>query len=622
MSRDNATLSNYHQLRTTHTHLDWSIDWPRQLISGTATLTLKPAGKGAVNEVVLDTSFLDIRAVTVDAADVKWTKAERIEAMGEALTIRLEEPKLDAFKVEIEYSTTKECTALGWLTKEQTKGGQHPYLYSQSQAIHARSLLPCQDTPSIKATYSATVKSTLPVLLSALRQSPAVEAHHGGKQVGVDVVEYVYDQPVPIPSYLIAIASGNLVYKAFPPIEGKKWTAGVWTEPEGIDDAYWEFSADIGRYISIAEELTTPYEWGVYDTLVLPPSFPYGGMENTCLTFVTPVLIAHDRSLTDVCAHEIAHSWTGNLIGCASWNHFWLNEGWTTYLERMILNDMHGPAERDLSYIIGRKMLRDALKEMPARYQKLVIDYERYADPDDGFSTVPYDKGSNFLLHIERQLGGLDVFRPYIKAYIEKFSGNVVTTEEWRAHLYDFFKSQEKGDEYVKRLDEIKWDEWLHGSGDDLPVDMKYDETLAEQCYDLANRWVAASKKDDYAEFSPKDLQNFTSSQKIVFLERLQAEKTLPVSTLKALDKVYRLDTSTNGEIRLRWYGLTLPAGTEYAESAAAWVVDQGRMKMCRTVYRLLYAVAPKLAQDTFKAHAAFYHPIARKMIAKDLKLE
>lgn len=118
MSRDNATLSNYHQLRTTHTHLDWSIDWPRQLISGTATLTLKPEGKGAVNEVVLDTSFLDIRAVRVDAADVKWTKAERIQAMGEALTIRLEEPKLDAFKVEIEYSTTKECTALGWLTKE------------------------------------------------------------------------------------------------------------------------------------------------------------------------------------------------------------------------------------------------------------------------------------------------------------------------------------------------------------------------------------------------------------------------------------------------------------------------------------------------------------------------
>ncbi|KAJ9110685.1 hypothetical protein QFC19_001514 [Naganishia cerealis] len=472
--QDQATLSNYHEVRNLHTHLDWTIDWNEQLIGGTATLSMKPETDKAVGKVVLDTSYLDVRQVQVDGEKVQrklkspvsfiqqFTKAGRIEAMGEALTITLPSPRHEEFKVEIKYSTTKQCTAL--------------------------------DTPSIKSSYSAKVKSTIPVLLSALRQSPPVDQAHGGKEIGTDVVEYIYDQPVPIPSYLIAIAAGNVVYREFPRVPGRSWTAGVWTEPEGIDDAYWEFSEDIGRYISIAEDLTTPYTWGVYDTLVLPPSFPYG----------------------------------------------------------------------------GRKLLRDALKEMPPKYQKLVIDYERYADPDDGFSTVPYDKGSNFLLHIERQLGGLEVFRPYIKAYIQKFSGNVVTTEEWRSHLYDFFGKQENGKEYIKKLDEIKWDEWLHGSGDDLPVDMKYDESLAQQCYELANRWKAASEKDDYSQFSPKDIQALTATQRIVFLERLQSMPKFPVSTLKALDKVYKLDSSTNGEVRLRWYGLVLPVGAEYAQSAAS----------------------------------------------------
>ncbi|KAJ9101130.1 hypothetical protein QFC21_003348 [Naganishia friedmannii] len=527
--QDQATLSNYHEVRNLHTHLDWTIDWKEQLIGGTATLTMKPETDKPVEKVVLDTSYLDVTGVKVDG--------EKVE-----------------FKVEIKYSTTKECTALGWLTKDCLTN-RLIIQADQRRKVPLPVLSGTGDTPSIKSAYSANVKSTIPALLSALRQSPPVDQPHGGKEIGSDVVEYVYDQPVPIPSYLIAIAAGNVVYKQFPRVEGRSWTAGVWTEPEGIDEAYWEFSEDIGRscyviangtrYISIAEDLTTPYTWGVYDTLVLPPSFPYG----------------------------------------------------------------------------GRKLLRDALKEMPPKYQKLVIDYEQHADPDDGFSTVPYDKGSNFLLHIERQVGGLKVFRPYIKSYIQKFSGNVVTTEEWRAHLYDFFGKQENGKEYIKKLDEIKWDEWLHGSGNDLPVDMKYDETLAQQCYELANRWKAASEKDDYSEFSPKDMEALTATQRIVFLERMQSMPKFPVSTLNALDKIYKLDSSTNGEVRLRWYGLVLPVGAEYAKSAATWVTDQGRMKMCRTVYRLLYAVAPKLAQDTFKAHESFYHPIARKMIAKDLKL-
>jgi len=218
-------------------------------------------------------------------------------------------------KVKVDYKTTAACTALQWLEKEQTQGKTFPYLFSQCQPIYARALAPLQDSSSNKIIYSANIKSTLPLVLSAIRKSPPSDGPaHGGKEIGKEWETYSYTQPVPIPPYLIAIAAGNLRYKPLPKPSGRRWTTGIWAEPELIDAAYWEFSEDTGRFLAAEEDLVGTYRFGVYDLLVLPPSFPYGGMENACISFLTPTLLTGDRTLVDVVVHELTHSWFGNGI--------------------------------------------------------------------------------------------------------------------------------------------------------------------------------------------------------------------------------------------------------------------------------------------------------------------
>ncbi|WVO17684.1 leukotriene A-4 hydrolase/aminopeptidase [Cryptococcus depauperatus] len=617
IDKDPATKSNYLDVITKHINLSWSINWDKEIFTGYAIVDLE-AKKDGVEEVILDSSHLDIEKVEIDGQAVQWKFGERTEVIGEGLYITLPKAvsKGQTISIKITYCTTKDCTALGWLQPQQTQSGKYPYLYSQCQAIHARSLLPCQDTPAIKATYSAKVKSGkgLEVLLSALRKE--IIDHGNG------VKEFVYHQPVSIPSYLIAICSGELVYRSFDKLEGCDWQSGVWTEPGSMDTVYWEFHKDTANFVATAENLASPYKFSIYDVLFLPESFPYGGMENACLTFATPTLIAGDRSQVDVIAHEISHSWFGNGIGCASWKHFWLNEGWTTYLERLIIRATHGEQARQLSFTIGRRGLVEDLKRLDPRFQRLVAEYKENEDPDEGYCQVPYEKGANFLYYLEQTVGGLDIFIPYMRDYIKTFEGFAITTEQWRAHLFEYFENVQGGNDIVRKLGKVDWDEWLHGDGPDLCVDIKYDDTLSKACYDLAEKWSVARQSNDFSGFSANDVESFSSTQKVVFLDRLKAFPAFSPSGVSTLDKAYGFGTSGNAEIGLRFFEIALKSGSEYAEKAAAWVVNKGRMKFCRPVYRLLYKQVPDLAQQTFKEHEEFYHPIARKMLAKDVGLD
>ncbi|WWD18897.1 leukotriene A-4 hydrolase/aminopeptidase [Kwoniella shandongensis] len=614
--RDLATLSNYLSIVTRHIEIDWTIDWTNKVFGGSASLTLEATEEGeSVKEVVLDSSFLDIKDVQIDGKKVQWKLDERIEAMGEALHVTLPKAlnKGDHVTITIGYSTTTQCTAVGWLEPNQTKSGKYPYLFSQCQAIHARSLLPCQDTSSVKATYNAKVRSGmgLEVLLSGLRK--------GVKDLGEGVREFVYEQTNALPSYLIAVAAGELVYRPFDKLDGRDWTTGVWTEPGLIEAAAWEFREDTARFVATAEDLTSAYKFGQYNVLLLPESFPYGGMENPVTTYVTPTLIAGDRSQVDVVAHEISHSWFGNGISSQSSSHFWLNEGFTTYTERLIIGKTHGEPARQLSFIIGRQGLIGDLKRFEPRFQRLVSEYKEHEDPDDGYGQCAYEKGANLLLHLERTLGGLDVFLPYIKDYVKTFEGYSINTNQWRDHLFDYFGKQEGGAEYVRRLGKVDWDAWLHGAGEDLCVDLQYDDTLAKACYELAAKWDKARDSSDFSAFSSKDLENFSATQKVVFLDKLETYETLPHKAVEALDETYGFGKTGSAEIRLRFYEIALKSGPKYAEDAAVWVINKGRMKYCRPVFRLLNEQTPELAKKTFTDHASFYHPIARKMIAKDL---
>ncbi|KAF8839796.1 zincin [Paxillus ammoniavirescens] len=630
---DPTTQSNYLDIATENVALNWTIDFEKKRIHGSATHEL--VARVEVSEVIFDTYALDIESVEVNGRETKFQLESEHEVMGSALRIPLPPTRANKrVKIKIAYKTTERCPALQWLAKEQTQGKTFPFLFSQCQPIYARAIAPLQDTPSVKQTYDAKVTSVLPVLLSAQRLSPPSNGPaHGGKVIGKDAVTYEYKQMEPIPSYLLAIAAGNLRYRAFSVPEGRSWNTGVWTEPELLLDAYNEFCDDTPRFLAAAESLAGPYKFGVYDLLVLPPSFPYGGMENPCVSFMTPTLITGDRSLTDVVIHELTHSWFGNGVTHAHASHFWLNEGWTTYIERVLQELILSPAHRGLSYVIGYKSLVDALKlfQTTPKYQRLVIGFETGEDPDSAYSRVPYDKGANFILHLERTLGGLDVFLPYVREYVKTYMGHSITTAQWKDHLYSYFSNQK---DKIKALDGVDWDAWLYGEGVTLPVHMEYDLTLATAANNLADRWDASRSVADQTQlnFKSSDLDELNSKQRAVFLERLETYPALPSSHLLHLDALYKFSQTTNGEIRMPFYLVMLKEPTSsaakaYVRQVADWIIGkdsgviQGRMKFCRPLFRAVDKVDHGIAVAAFKSARTSFHPIAQKLIEKDLGL-
>jgi len=361
---------------------------------------------------------------------------------------------------------------------------------------------------------------------------------------------------------------------------------------------------------------------------VLPPSFPYGGMENACLTFASPTLLTGDRSLVDIIVHELTHSWFGNGVTLANADHLWLNEGFTTYMERVLIAKIHSPAARDFAYVIGARSLRDSLSAYQARprYQRLVVEFERGEDPDGAYSQVPYEKGANFLLHLERTLGGTDVFLPYVYDYVSTFTGKSITTEQWKEHLYDYFRKHNQ--EKVKALDTVDFQAWLYGEGVTLPVDMKYDTTLAQRAYDLAARWDKSRNESDPSnQFGPSDVESFDANHKVVFLQALQSYPALPSSHIDLLAKLYHLSTSANAEIRNCFYAVALQdptstAAKAYVTDALKWVVGedgsgvvQGRIKFCRAVFRRTDKVDHESTVKVFRAHQRLFHPIAHRFM-------
>ncbi|CAO3688041.1 unnamed protein product [Rhizopus stolonifer] len=608
---DLSTQANIEQIKTSHVHLNWNVNFDRQILSGHVLLNLVTL-VDQVKKVVLDTSYLDIQSVSLEERELKFTVAERYESLGSALTIDLPqvvENSGTTLQIKVKYATTDKCTAVQFLQPEQTLGKKHPYLFSQSEPIHGRAMIPCQDSPSVKVTYSASVTSPLPVVMSAL-QTGYEEADKGLRT-------YNFEQLTSIPSYLIAIAVGNLVGREIGP------RSTVWCEPEMVEQAAWEFS-DTESFVATGEALLTPYEWGRYDLLVLPPSFPYGGMENPCLTFVTPTLLAGDKSAVNVIAHEISHSWMGNLVTNNSWRNYWLNEGWTVFIERKILGRLYGEATRQFEALSGLKSLQESVDLFGNDSAKTVLnpDLRGGADPDDFFSKVPYEKGFNFLYHIEKVVGGPSIFEPYMKAYVENFASTSISTEDWKDFLFKYMRKVH-GPSMVEKLNTIDFDAWINQPGMP-PVNNAFDTTLADACLDLANRWDNARDLPALDQFSPKDIEKFSAGQKIVFLERLTDCKPLSFAAISKMDQVYQLTPNHNADLRLRWQQICLMADYEpiYPE-VVKFITEQGRMKFVRPLYRLLHQAknGAQLAVDTFLENKSFYHPIAAQLIEKDIGL-
>lgn len=348
--RDPNTDSNYEAWRTRHTTADLTIDFASKRLRGSVTLDLVSQTDAASQEIILDTSFVDVSSVNVNGSPASnWELKAREEPNGSPLHIALASgaAKGDVVSVQMEVSTTDKCTALQWLTPAQTSNKKAPFMFSQCQAIHARSLFPCQDTPDVKGTVTFNIRSPYVVVASGVTVAEPEAVEAGEEKL------YRFEQKVPIPSYLFALASGDIVTAKI----GKR--SVVATGPNELEACKGEFEEDMDKFMDAAESVTgVPYQWGEYNVLVLPPSFPYGGMENPVYTFATPTIVSGDRQNIDVVAHELAHSWSGNLVGCGSWESFFLNEGWTMYIERRIIEKVHGgDAHFHFSAIIGWKAL-------------------------------------------------------------------------------------------------------------------------------------------------------------------------------------------------------------------------------------------------------------------------
>lgn len=600
---DPSSLSNYTQFEIGTVILKFAVDFDKCVAAGTVRYDLVP--RGPVAEVVLDTSYLTIVSVSVDCAPVEYTLAPRKGPLGAPLTVPLLGDQRTS--VEIAFETTSQCTALQFLDKEATDGKTLPYLFSQCQAIHARSLFPCFDTPSVKCAYEFETTSPLPTIMS-------------GRPCGVDGNVYRFSQPIPIPTYLVAIASGDI---AKLPI-GK--LSHVYCEPKNLRACQHEFEADMESFLVAAESLVSPYAWDQYDVLVLPLSFPYGGMENPNATFVTPTLISGDRQNVDVIAHELAHSWLGNLVTNCSWEHFWLNEGWTVYLERRILSRIHGEPTGHFSAIIGWSDLEKSIRAMgdsATRYSTLVQNLKDGSDPDDAFSKVPYEKGFNLLFLIEQTVGGIDAFDPFVHHYFKTFEYKSLDTYQFLDELYAFFADK------TAQLDTIDWHTWLYEPGMP-PTKPNFDTSMVDACYALADRWYRALEKnaDYHALFSPLDIAGFTANQNVVFLDTLAScDKSGSVAwtqdALRALDDIYRAYASNkNAEVLFRWFVVQVQGrNSAYYPRLGEWLGTVGRMKFVRPGYLLLKEVDAAMALKYFGRFEKRYHPICRAMIRKDLGL-
>ncbi|KAJ2846448.1 Leucyl aminopeptidase yscIV [Coemansia brasiliensis] len=610
---DPNSQANLGEIATEHVHLDLAVDFAGRKLIGTATHRL--AAIATAREVVLDTAHLNIKGARLLNADQSSVALEidtsTVHSIyGTALRLPLPEPVSagQSISVEIDYETSPDSGAIQFLTPEQTLGKSQPYLFTQCEEIHARSLLPCQDSPSVKLSYSANIR--VPKPLTALMSAIATGSHDDG-----DSTVYSFKQQITIPSYLIALVVGNLVSAKISD------RCAVWSEPENIDACAWEF-AEMETILQTAEEVISPYLWGRYDLLVLPPSFPYGGMENPCLTFVTPTLLAGDRSLTDVIAHEIAHSWSGNLVTAKNWEHFWLNEGWTTFFERKIVGRLNGEDARQLSCVIGEGDLLESVefygKDSPLTALVPQLDG---VDPDDAYSTVPYDKGAHLLYYLEQLLGGPSVFEPYMRAYIQAFQGRSISTFDWKSHLFDYFAENEPTK--IELLNNMEWDKWLTEPGMP-PIGNHYDERPQKACLDLADRWMKAARESAYDQFSPADIATFSTMQRVIFLTRLAEAAPLQPDTLAAIDSTYALTGYRNCEVRFSWLVLALKSNyMAVADAVVDMLSAQGRMKYTRPLYRLLHACPDgrSLAEETFLRLRNFYHPICARMVEKDLGL-
>jgi aminopeptidase N len=581
--RDEHSYAEPDVVLVTHLALDLALDFDKKTLAGTATLDLDWKNATATT-LVLDSRQL--RIGEADAGDgTTWAPA-KVEVgaqdpiLGSKVTVTLTR---QAPKVRLRYATSPEASGLQWLTPAMTLGKKTPFMFSQSQQIHARSWVPLQDTTLVRFTYDAHITSpTSAMVLMSANNDPA--ATRDG--------DYTFAMPQRIPSYLLAIAAGDLVFR---PITNR---SGVWAEPAMAEKAAAEF-ADTGRMMDTTEQLYGPYRWDRYDILVLPPSFPYGGMENPRLTFATPTVITGDKSLVSLVAHELAHSWSGNLVTFATARDAWLNEGLTSYVENRVIEALYGKDRVDMERVIARNELATEFTPANVALQPLAIKPGVLTDPDNNLTSTIYTKGAWFMQFLEERVGRAR-FDAFLKEYFDHFAfqsiSSVQFSEYAQVHLLDANPGQ---------VSRAEFDAWLNDPG--IPATAPRTTSVRFEAVDAARKtWLASGTLA-----SATTTMDWTTQEWVHFVEGMPP--TLSQAQIKALDAAYRLTGTPNAEIAQRWYPLTIRSGYTAARPAITdFLTHIGRRKLVMPTYRALAQTADGLqfAREVFAKARPGLHPI------------
>ena len=585
---DYHSFANTNDYRVKHLDLDLTADFDSKVLKGTAILDIQKLAKKNP-ALILDTRELDIKAVRAgigkDLKPVKFSLGKKDPHIGTPLKIDL--PK-GANKVAIDYQTSPGASGVQWLEPQQTAGKKHPFLFTQAQAIHARSFIPLQDSPQVRMTYKATIRTP-----EDLR---AVMSANNDPEAEMDGV-FEFEMPQAIPSYLIAIGIGNLEFKPM----GER--TGVYAEPELLEAAAKEFE-DTESMLEATEENFGPYRWDRYDLLILPPSFPFGGMENPRLSFITPTVIAGDKSLVALIAHELAHSWSGNLVTNASWRDLWLNEGFTTYLTNRIMQLVYGDDRYNMEMALGYDDLQADLDDREDKDEIMAIDL-RGRDPDEVFSNIPYEKGSLFLYELEQKVGR-ENFDKFLMDYFNHFAFQSITTEDFVAYLQKTLLKQ-----YPDKLDEARINEWIFEPG--VPEGAPHPQSDAFTKLDpVREQWLKGEIKANDI-----DTKGWTFHQWKYFLDGMPEK--LSEEQLKELDQAFNLTQSKNNEIAFSW--LMIAVRNQYKPADARledFLVSIGRNKFLRPLYRnLMENGQEETAKRIFEKAKSGYHPLTVKVNSK-----
>ncbi|HTU13549.1 MAG TPA: M1 family metallopeptidase [Allosphingosinicella sp.] len=556
-ARDSQSYARPEVARVTHVALDLDADFAAKRMAGTATLDIQ-AAPGA-EEIVLDSKGLEIERVTgAGGAPLPFTLGRNDATRGAPLTIRIGAAR----RIAIRYRSGADAEALQWLTPEQTAGKRHPYLLSQGQAILNRTWIPTQDSPGIRQTWEARITAPAPlkVVMSGERLTPEGEPAGPGRRA------YRFRMTHPVAPYLIAIAAGDI---AFRPL-GRR--TGVWTEPAMLDRAAAEL-ADTERMVEAAERLYGPYRWGRYDVIVLPPSFPYGGMENPTLTFLTPTFIAGDRSLVGLVAHELAHSWSGNLVTNAVWPDSWLNEGFTSYFENRIMEEVYGAARARQEASLSWDDMQAALTELGATSPRTRL-HDPSDDADGGSSGIVYDKGAIFLRTLERIVGRAR-FDAWLRAYFDRHAFQPMTSARF---LADLRANLIRGDAALEAR--LQLDNWVYQPG--LPGNAAAPDPAAFAAVDAALRAFNAGGPAAAVPY-----QGWNWAERVRFIKGLPAQ--LPGTRLAELDRAFRLSESGNAEVLFVWLRLGIRNRYEPVLPATErFLLGMGRRKFVQPLFQAL----------------------------------